>query len=78
MIPPQRVTSSCRQSTAPASSSRRESAGDQLYSPAATSGSTWRRTAARPARSWEDTGSSNQVTPNSSIRRAIRTAWPAP
>ena len=75
MIPPHRVTSSCRQSTAPAVSSRAESASVQLYSPAATSASTWPRTAASPATSCEETGSSNQVTANSSIRYATRTAW---
>src|SRR5215813_12499048 len=48
VTPPHRVTSSCRQSTAPASSSRAESASDQLYSPAATSGRTCCRTVARP------------------------------
>jgi len=76
-MPPQRVTSSCRQSTASAAMSRAESASDQLYSPAATSGRTWRRTAASPARSCDETGSSNQVTPHSVSRSAIRTAWPA-
>ena len=65
MIPPHRVTSSCRQSTAPAASSRAESASVQLYSPAATSASTWPRTVASPARSCDETGSSNQVTPYS-------------
>ena len=73
-MPPQRVTSNWRQSTAPAAISRAESASDQLYSPAATSGRIWRRTAASPARSCDDTGSSNQVTPRSASLAAIRMA----
>jgi len=39
---------------APASMSRAESASDQLYSPAATSGRTCARTTARPARSCDE------------------------
>src|SRR6185437_2830720 len=62
---------------APASISRAESASDQLYSPAATSGRTCCRTAARPARSCEDTGSSNQLMPIAASSSATRMAWPA-
>src|SRR5205814_5053676 len=76
VIPPHLVTSSCRQSTAPAVMSAAESASDQLYSPAATSGRTCRRIAASPDRSCEDTGSSNQVTPQASSSAATRTACP--
>jgi len=61
---------------APASMSRAESASDQLYSPAATSGRTCARTTARPARSCDETGSSNQVTPIALSSSATRTAWP--
>src|SRR3954451_8017127 len=74
VIPPHRVTSTCRQSTAPASSIRAKYARSYPYSPAVTSWSTRSRISLSPSRSSEDTGSSNQVTSEPAMARATRTA----
>src|SRR5581483_10450656 len=60
VMPPQRVMSAWRQSTHP--SRLRKSAGTYAYSPAATSSKLCSRTSRSPAKSADDTGSSNQRT----------------
>src|SRR5579884_1023678 len=73
VMPPQRVTSACRQSTQP--TRLRKSARTYAYSPAATSSVACSRTSLRPSKSADETGSSNQRTFQSeTYRLAQRTA----
>ncbi len=75
-MPPQRVTSAWRQSTALASSRFRKSASTYAYSPAATSkpAGPFSLTSRRPSKSAEDTGSSNQDTSHSRRSRCAHSS----
>src|SRR5436190_23013794 len=71
-MPPHRVTSACRQSTAPVHAVK--SGTRNPYSPAATSSPAGprSRTSRRPSPSSELTGSSNQHTPHSAANRSAQ------